>query len=480
MAHSREDKERNVPGWPTKMASVDVVVVGAGLSGLICGRELRRRGRGVRILEARDRIGGRLQSFRTDCGTVVDLGGQWLGRTHHRVSALLEEQGIQPYPTHSSSHGGEGVFHWQGVGHRAGLEKDFSSSLVFFRPDALPLPTDQVVQTLQLQREFLHLVQQIPTTSPWEAPGALQMDRTTIASWLSRRRACPLARYPFSWHTRVGGSGGFEPWESSMLHLAWTQAVAPQHETPEAWLVEGGMAQLAERLAAELVDCIQLRAPVAGIEQTGAGVRVHHSGGEVLEARTVVVAIPPPLRLAIGFDPPLPALWRGLLQRSPMGAMVKVLAIYPEAFWRQQGLNGLGVGTLPTLELTDDASPVGGKPGVLASFIGGERAVHWQQLPVERQRAAVLADLTAYWGPRAGTPSQLILQNWTSEPWSTGGFTTFLVPGAWSTYGSTWQTPHGRVVWAGTEAALRWPGYVEGAIEAGLVAAERTQEWLGS
>jgi monoamine oxidase len=158
--------------------------------------------------------------------------------------------------------------------------------------------------------------------------------------------------------------------------------------------------------------------------------------------------------------------------------MVKVLALYPEAFWRENGLNGLGIGTLPTLELVVDSSPPGGQPGILASFIAAERAVQWQGQPEVRREALVRADLAAYFGPRAANPSQLILKNWNGEPWSGGAFTSFLIPGTWQSYGSIWQEPHGRVIWAGTEASLRWPGYVEGAIEAGLVAAGKAQEWL--
>lgn len=456
------------------MVSVDVVVVGAGLSGLICARTLQRSGLAVQVLEARDRIGGRLESHTTASGAVVDLGGQWVGATHHRMAALLEELQLERFPTHDD---GEGIFHWQGNAHRAGLEAETSNSVVFFQPDALPLPTDQIVQTLQLQREFAHLVEQVPAATPWTAPGAMQLDRTTIASWLSRRQACPLARYPFSWLSRVGGSGGFEPWESSLLHLAWTQAVAPQREAPETWLVEGGLAQVAQRLAAELAPALQLGTPVQAIEDTGSGVRVHHRGATV-EGRAVVVAIPPPLRLGLAFSPPLPATWRGWLQRSPMGAMVKVLALYPEAFWRAEGLSGLGTGTLPTLELVVDSSPPGGRPGILAGFIAAERAVQWQGQPEAQREALVKADLAAYFGPGAAHPTELILKNWNGEPWSGGAFTSFLIPGTWHSHGSIWQEPHGRVIWAGTEASLRWPGYCEGALEAGLAAAAQVREWL--
>jgi monoamine oxidase len=288
----------------------------------------------------------------------------------------------------------------------------------------------------------------------------------------------PLAHLPLDWLCRVGGSGGFEPWEASILHLAWTQAVAPQHETPEAWLVEGGAAQLAERLAAELGEALRLRAPVRAIEQDGGGVRVSHGASEAVRAAAAVVAIPPPLRHGIQFDPCLPPQWLGLLQRSPMGSMVKVLALYPRPFWRERGLNGLGIGNLPTLELTVDSSPPGG-PGILAGFIAGERAVRWQRLGEAERRRAVLQDLVCWWGAEAAEPAELVLHNWNAEGWSGGAFTSFLTPGAWTTYGAIGQEPHGRVVWAGTEAASRWPGYFEGAIEAGLAAARRVRGLLG-
>jgi monoamine oxidase len=453
---------------------LDAVVVGAGLSGLICARTLRRAGLRVGLLEARDRLGGRMHRRATAAGIPVDLGGQWVGASHHRLLALLDEFGLRRYPTF---YGGSGVFLWDGLAHQAGVEHDFAASLLFFKPAELGVPRAEVDQALEIQRRFQQLVAQVPPQAPWATPAAAALDRTTVAQWLERQGGGELAGYPLAWLTRMGGSGGFEPHESSILHLAWTQAVAPQHETPEAWLVEGGIAQLAERLAAELAGLIQLAAPVVSISQRNGTVAVGCQDGSVIDAATAVVAIPPPLRQAIHYNPPLPPQWSGLLQRSPMGSMVKVLALYPRPFWREQGLNGLGIGNLPTLELTVDSSPPGG-PGVLAGFIAGERAVRWQGLPEREQRRAVLADLQAWWGPAAAEPLELVLHNWNAEPWSGGAFTSFLTPGTWTLYGPIWQQCHQRVVWAGTEAASRWPGYFEGAIEAGLAAAQQVQRLI--
>ncbi len=451
-------------------------MVGAGLSGLVCARQLKRQGLTVRLLEARDRWGGRMHGHTTCSGLRLDLGGQWVGASHHRLIELLAEFGLRRYPTY---YDGQGIFHWQGQAHRAGVEHDFRSSLLFFKPRELELSAAAVAETLALQRRFAQLVEQVPPQAPWNAPNASELDRLSIAAWLQGQGAGELARYSLAWLGRLGGSGGFEPHESSILHLAWTQAVAPQQETPEAWLVEGGIAQLAAQLAKELAQEIQLRAPVAAIDQEGDdGLRLSYGCGEQRRAAAAVVAIPPPLRLGIRFSPALPPDWTALLQRSPMGSMVKMLAIYREPFWRRQGLNGLGIGNLPTLELCVDSSPPGG-PGVLAGFIAGERAWRWQRLSAAERRQAVLKDLVSWWGPEAAEPQELVLHNWNEESWSTGAFTSFLTPGTWTSYGPVWQQAHGRVVWAGTEAASRWPGYFEGAIEAGLKAADQVRQLLG-
>jgi len=467
--------------------SCDVVVVGAGLSGLVAARQLQASGLAVTLLEARSRVGGRMHSVSSAGGSPVDVGGQWGGASHHRFAALLAELGVERFDSH---YDGLGVFHWRGQRQEAPLAHAFDGSVLFFEPGALALPAEALAATQRLQAAFASLVAQVNPQQPWLTPDAERLDRLSVAAWGQQLTGESLAQLPLEWLCRVGGSGGFEPWEASILHLAWTQAVAPQGETPEAWLVRGSAGAVARRLADDLQrqapQPLRLNQPVQAIEQRPDAVMVWGRGAEPYRCRRVIVAVPPPQRLAIDFDPPLPAAHRALLQRSPMGGMTKILALYAQPFWRGNGLNGLGIGDRPALELTADSAPPEGQPAVLASFLAGERALRLGGLPPEQRHRLILDDLAAYWGPQAAVPLELIEKSWNAEPWSGGAFTSFLIPGTWTgaarlAAGASGHAPadHDRVFWAGTEVSPRWPGYFEGAIEAGLAAAQRARSSLG-
>ena len=130
-----------------------------------------------------------------------------------------------------------------------------------------------------------------------------------------------------------------------------------------------------------------------------------------------------------------------------------------------------GGGDLPFLELTADSGPPEGQPAVLAGFIAGERALRLGAMPALQRRQLVIDDLVAYWGPEAAKPLELVEQDWNKEPWSGGAFTSFVIPGTWTGPARLVAANHSRVIWAGSEASPRWPGYFEGAIEAGERAA---------
>jgi monoamine oxidase len=232
----------------------------------------------------------------------------------------------------------------------------------------------------------------------------------------------------------------------------------------------GAAGQIPPLLAAQLSTRVMLNQPVRAIEQDSTGVTVRTDSARY-RARHVIVTIPTPLTAEIRYTPPLPAARAQLAQRSPMGACIKNHAIYPEAFWRASGESGIAIGNLPTIEFTADSSPPSGRPGILTSFIAASRAVELGQATPEARQRAVLADYRTYFGRRAAKPSQFVQINWPADPWTTGAFTTFMPPGVWTQYGPALRAPVGRIHWAGSETATRWPGYFDGAIRSGEDAA---------
>jgi len=448
---------------------VDVVVVGAGLSGLMAARQLKQLGMKVHILESRDRTGGRMVRKATESGHFIDLGGQWGGQSHHRLRSLVRELGLETYPTYKK---GKASLVWNQKKSLADLATDYDEGLLFLDSSQIGQSDEEVRKAKATLAQYRKLVASVDPLAPWKTPNALELDRITIRSWLERNSDSPVSTFMLEMLSNVGGSGGFDSWDVSILHSIWTQAISPQGDYPETWLIKGAAGQVAERLTEELSEQISLNSPVSVIEQVNDTVQVTDMNGHIVTAKAAIVAIPPPLRQRIVFRPALPPETRSFLQRNPMGSMIKVLAIYDQAFWRSEGMSGLGIGNQKTLQFMADSSAPQGTPGVIASFVTGSRAVEFQKLSQDEQRSAVLADLVSYLGSDAGQPQELVLQNWNEEDWVSGAFTSYVTPGAWTTYGQSWQEPHGRVHWAGTEASTRWRGYLEGALEAAANASD--------
>ena len=181
---------------------VDALVVGAGLSGLIAAQRLMEQGLKVCVLEARTRVGGRMVSQSLGDGSVVDLGGQWGGESHHRFAALVDALGLQRYPSYYE---GNGIWCWRGQRVQAPLADRFADSLLFFEPEALQLNAGELAATQALQQAFSDLVAQINPQRPWLSPDAERLDRLTVAEWAAQHTTVPLARLPLDWLCRVGG-----------------------------------------------------------------------------------------------------------------------------------------------------------------------------------------------------------------------------------------------------------------------------------
>lgn len=446
---------------------IDVVVVGAGMAGLVCAHRLRRRGVDVLLLEASHQAGGRTVGLEVD-GEVADLGGQFIGPGQDRVYALAAELGVATFPTYTTG---------------ATILETTTGRLRRFRGVVPKLGVLALLDVARAQARLDRLARTIDTEAPWRGPNATVLDGQTLRSWIDRtvrtrdgRRLLTLACQAI-W--------ACEPSELSLLHALFyikaagsLSALTDFEGGAQQDRLAGGAYGLANKLAEQLDKALHLNTPVRRIEHDDAGVTVTIEDGSTWRARHVVVAVPPPLAARIAYDPPLPVARDNLLQRLPMGSVIKCIATYPEPFWRTAGLNGAALSLRGPFALTADSSPRSGQRGVLIGFVNGASA---RDLATHADRRRILLDaLARLFGPQAGQPVNFVMRNWNEQPFTRGAYAAVFPPGAWTQLGSALRAPVGRIHWAGTETATRWYGYIDGAVRSGETAADAVTRAIGT
>jgi len=191
----------------------------------------------------------------------------------------------------------------------------------------------------------------------------------------------------------------------------------------------------------------------------------------VVSARHVIVALPPALTLEIDFDPVLPADRIALYRNSVAGPESKTLVVYDEPFWRRDGFSGQTSEPESVAEVTLDATPAAGRPGVIAVFAFSHVAERVDAMPESERRKALLDALAARLGPRAARPAEVIETPWWKEVWTRGCSMAHLTPGTLTKHGHLIREPFGRVHWAGTETSTISHGAIDGAVRSGERAA---------
>jgi monoamine oxidase len=438
----------------------DVCVVGAGYAGLTAARRLSQRGKSVVVLEARDRVGGRIWTHHLADGSPVDRGGAWLAPRHDAIFELAREVGASTYKT------------WVQGAHLlvdGGRIRRYTGLI----PKISPLAIGSLAFA---QWRLDRMSKRVPLEAPWTATRAAEWDSRSVAWWLERTGIqTTIARDLFEMAVRGLFTGDLN--EVSFLHLLFLVRGHGSINTlfsieggAQENMVEGGAGSIAQRVANDLRDAVRLRAPVRSITQRDDRVDVD-AGDLAVSAKFAVVTVPPALTLAIDFDPALPDDRRTLYRNAVAGPETKTLVVYDEPFWRADGFSGQTSEPRSAAEVTLDATPAAGRPGVIASFTFGPVAERVDALEPTERRRAVLDALTARLGPKAASPIEFIETPWWSEEWTRGCSFAHLPPGFLTRYGSLLRTPFGRVHWAGTETATTSHGAIDGAVRSGNRAA---------
>jgi monoamine oxidase len=445
----------------------DVVVVGAGLAGLTAARDLIAGGHSVIVLEARDRVGGRVVGQPIADGHVAEMGAQWAGPTQDRILALAADLGVTTFPTYDD---GANVLHFNG---RRGT---YQGAI----PRISPLVLAEVGRA---QARLEALARKVALDAPWTTPRAELWDGQTFETWIRRNAASHSARTLLTLAAEAVFAA--EPGDLSLLHVLFYSHSAGSFQRlidtsggAQQDRFSGGSQLIPERLAARLgQDVVRLSQPVASIAAGGDRVTAATPTAR-FTARRVIVSVPPLLAGRIDYEPALPPGREQLTQRVPMGSVIKCQVVYDEPFWRADGLSGQATGDAEGARVVFDNSPPGGSPGILLAFLEGDQARRLGRAAPQVRRQAVLDSLVRYFGARAASPAGYLELDWQQERWSGGCYGTLFGPNVWTRYGYALREPAGPIHWAGTETAAAWCGYMDGAVRSGERAAAEVRAAL--
>ncbi|CDK00555.1 Putrescine oxidase [Microbacterium sp. C448] len=437
----------------------DVVVIGAGAAGLTAANTLRKAGLSVAVLEARDRVGGRLWTDEID-GAMLEIGGQWVSPDQDALIDTVAELGLETFSRYRE---GDSVYVGpDGVAHR-------------FTGEMFPVSAETERVIAEITERLDAMVAEIDPDRPWAHEKAAEWDRVSWDAWLRAQTDDDEAVRNLAFAT--GSAMLTKPTHTFSLLQSLLMAASAgsySHLVDADFILDkrvvGGLQQVPILLAERLGEDVLLNQPVRTLEWGETAVTAI-ADTTTVRARFAIIALAPNLYSRISYVPPLPRLQHQMHQHLSMGFVIKVHAVYETPFWRAKGLSGTAFSPYELSHEAYDNTNHGDSRGTLVGFVSDQTADDLFRLSAEERKERILESLSHYYGPEAKDPVVYYESDWGSEEWTRGAYAASFDLGGLARYGVDLRTPVGPIHFACSDLAGAGYQHVDGAIRMGREAA---------
>ena len=329
------------------------------------------------------------------------------------------------------------------------------------------------------------LAAEIGPTEPWAHPKARELDTISFHHWLRENspdeEACNNIGLFIAGGMLTKPAHAFSALQAVLMAAS---AGSFSHLTDEDFILDkrviGGMQQVSLLIAAELGDDVVLDSPVRTVDW-GAAAGANAGGRTVtavseratVNARFVIMAVPPNLYSRVSFNPPLPRRQHQMHQHQSLGLVIKVHAVYSSPFWREDGLSGTCFGAGALVQEVYDNTNHEDPRGTLVGFVSDEKADAMFELSAEERRRSILESIAGFLGDKALEPEVYYESDWGSEEWTRGAYAASYDLGGLHRYGKDQLAPVGPIYWSCSDLAAEGYQHVDGAVRMGRGTAAR-------